>query len=246
MTTAPRPIKMLGKAWSVIDALATHGTLTPAALSLELNIPRPSVYRLVDGLQAIELVEPAGDGAVRLSRRWLHLADASLDGLSEWRGAGEVLDRLVEQTGQTAYLSVPRGGRAVCIRWAQGRGIEVLALRPGGVLPFHAGAAGRVLLAHLPDDEAEAALAAAPFAAFTPSTLTTADALREDTDLTRSRGYCLSVEDVTPGIAALGVPVRDATGTVIGALSIGGLVEQISENMAPELVAAAEELGGIG
>lgn len=233
-----RPIKMLSKAWAVIDVLAERGALTPAMLSQELDIPRPSVYRLVDGLQAIELVEPAPEGRVRLSRRWLHLADAGLAGLSEWGGAAAVLDDLVERTGQTAFLSVPRGGRAVCIRWAQGRGVEVLALRPGGVLPFHAGAAGRVLLAHLSDDRIDEVLAAAPFAALTSSTLTDVQEVREDIAVTRSRGYCLSVEDVTPGIAALGVPVRNG-GVVVGAVSIGGLVDEISEaHLAPLLVAA--------
>lgn len=237
-----KPIKMLSNAWSVIDALATHGVRTPATLSQELGIPRASVYRLIDGLQAIELVEPVADGGVRLTRRWLHLADASLAGLSEWADAGPVLDGLVARTGLTAFLSVPRGGRAVCIRWAQGRAIDVLALRPGRTLPFHAGAAGRVLLAHQSDHEIELLLADAPFDALTPATLTTAEALRDDVAQTRQQGYCLSQEDVTPGIAALGIPVRGARGAVVGAVSVGGLVEEVSEALLPPLIEAAKRL----
>jgi DNA-binding IclR family transcriptional regulator len=44
---------------------------------------------------------------------------------------------------------------------------------------------------------------------------------------TRERGYAISDEDVTPGVASIGVPVFDHSGSVRASLSIGGLREPI-------------------
>lgn len=225
--TPVKPIRVLANARELIDVLAAHGPLSPADIATSIAVPRPSVYRLISGLEAISLVHTLHDGRVQLSRRWLHLAEASIAGMTEWRTAPATLERVVEETGQTAYLSVPRDGQAVCISWVQGRGIGVLVLRPGRSLPYHAGAAGRALLAFGPEEDAEAVLARAPFPALTPHTLIEEGALREDIARTRERGYSFSDQDVTLGISALGVPVPDHAGTTRGSLSIGGLSDDI-------------------
>lgn len=75
----------------------------------------------------------------------------------------------------------------------------------GRTLPLHAGAAGRVTLAHLEDPESYLELA--PFEPFTAHTLVDAGALRADIAKTRSQGFSISDQDVTEGIGALGVAV---------------------------------------
>jgi DNA-binding IclR family transcriptional regulator len=185
----------------------------------------PSLYRLSDALTQARLVEPTGDGRLRVSLHWLRLADAARAGMTEWSRARTVLDDLASSTGQTVYLSVPHADRAVCIDWSRGRGVSVLALKPGRTLPLYAGAAGRVTLAFRPES-LEEYLAGAPFPPFTEHTLTRVGELRADVAVTRDRGYSVSDEDVTPGIGALGVPVCD-DGTFRGALSLAGLAEDL-------------------
>lgn len=221
-------IKVLANARQLVDALAEHGPLSPAEAAELIRIPRPSVYRLAGALEAVDLVETLDDARIALSRRWLHLADAAGSAMTEWAGVDAVLDGIVEATGQTAFLSVPRANGAVCVAWSPGRGMGVLLLKPGRSLPYHAGAAGRVLLAFQQPDP-EALLSDAPLPALTPRTLVDADALRADIAATRERGYSISDEDVTVGIGALGVPVRDARGAVRASLSLSGFAEAIRE-----------------
>lgn len=230
-----KPMRVLANAKDLIEALAQRGALTPAEIAEIIALPRPSVYRLVAGLEAVSLTEMLPDGRINISRRWLSLADASKRGLREWAEADDVLSQISDRSGQTAFLSVPRGDRAVCIAWAQGRGIDVLDLRPGRTLPFHAGAAGRALLAHSAAKAFEEFLSHAPHPALTPLTLTDADALRADAIAIRDRGYAVSDQDVTIGIGALGIPVFDSAKTAIACLSIGGLAADISART-PEFV----------
>ncbi len=46
-------------------------------------------------------------------------------------------------------------------------------------------------------------------------------------EVERVRGYTISDGDVTAGIASLGPPIRDASGSVIAALSVSGLRDEV-------------------
>jgi IclR family transcriptional regulator, acetate operon repressor len=207
--------------------------MSPAEIADVTGMPRPSVYRLADALQQARLLTVLEDSRVQASERWLRLADASRAAMWEWTSARDILDELCHDTGQTVFLSVPRGHEAICIDWAQGRAINVLLLKPGRRLPLYAGAAGRVALAFNGDPAAY--LEDAPFEALTRRTLTTEKQLRRDIKLTRSRGYVVSDEDVTDGIGAIGVPLLDQAGRLRGVLSLAGLAEDIRDH-ADELV----------
>ncbi|NQX16878.1 IclR family transcriptional regulator [Rathayibacter sp. VKM Ac-2857] len=220
-----KPIRVLANTRDLVEALSHEGPLTPAEIAERIGVPRPSVYRLVDGLNAVELTETLPDGRVALSLRWLHIADAARASMTEWAGAQDALTALVDATGQTAFLSVLRDDSAVCVDWVQGRGIGVLILKPGRALPLHAGAAGRLLLACAAD--AEAYLARAPFEQLTPSTRTTRAQLLEDIALTREQGFTVSDEDATVGIGALGLPIRSPAGATIACVSLGGLAADV-------------------
>lgn len=222
-----KPSRVLDNATRLIDALAEHGALGPGELADLMDIPRPTVYRLIEGLSVVDLVRPLADGRTDLSLRWLRLADATRR-VSVAEETQQALALLAERTHQTTFLTVPRGHKAVCIDWAQGREIEILVLKPGRDLPLFAGAAGRVMLAALDDDDREQYLTQAPFPAFTPSTLTTAESLRADARRTLAEGYCHSDEDVTPNIGALGVPVPDEQARLIACLSLAGSAAEIS------------------
>jgi IclR family acetate operon transcriptional repressor len=239
MADVNQPMGIVSRSADVVHLVADRGALSIAEVSEHIDMPRASVYRLTEALVQARLVEVGADGKVRASLRCLRLGDAARAGLQEWSAARSVLDVLSDLTGQTTYLSVPDGLRALCIDWSRGRGISVLALKPGRTLPLHAGAAGRATLAFRPDS-LEDYLRDAPFPAFTVHTLTTAEQLTADVEGIRARGYSVSDEDVTIGIGALGVPVWAADGSLKGSLSLAGLIGDVRDRQA-ELVQALTE-----
>ncbi|UOQ57853.1 IclR family transcriptional regulator [Leucobacter allii] len=246
--SAVKPNKVLANATAVIDLLSREGALSPAEIATATGIARSSVYRLVDALVSIRLVEPAAAAAgsrVRLHRRWLRLADAAALGLTEWSGAQGVLEEVAHDTGLTAYLTVPDGDMATCVAWARGSGIDLLELRPGRSLPLNAGAAGRCFLA-FNGPLADRVFEHGDWPVFTDRTLADTASLRIDAETNRARGYVLSDEDVTVGVGALGVPLmRD--GQLVGCLSVGGLAEAIrgeQESLARRVARAADRLLG--
>lgn len=243
-------IRVLANAQSVVRVLAEEGTMSPAELAEATGIPRPTVYRLAEGLAAVNLVEFRDDSSVTLSRRWLSLSETASHSLSEWSHASPILTDLQEQTQQTVYLSVPRKNVAqhpasVCIDWRPGSALNVMLLKPGYSLPLHAGASGKAILAFGQVDLTD--YAAHGLTSFTERTLTTVSELSVEAEETRRRGYSISDEDVTTGIGALGAPVLSARLRLIGAVSIAGHADEFRdrrEELAAAVVAAAAELSG--
>lgn len=234
--------RTLISAGDVIGTLATRGAMTPGEIASLTGIARSSAYRLVEGLMAVGLAETLPDSRVRLTNRWLHLAGKVVPSMREWANAPEILNDLAAQSGQTAYLSVRRDLHAVCIGWAQGRGIDLLILRPGRTLPLYAGGAGRNILAHTPA-LVERVLEPAP-PPYTTHTLTEEHAIRADIERTLRDGYTLSHEDVTMGIGAIGTAITRG-GVYLGCLSVAGLIQEIKADQDPlikQLHAAADQL----
>jgi DNA-binding IclR family transcriptional regulator len=242
------PVRSLAKAVLLLEALADEREATPRRLSELLHEPRTTVYRLLTGLQALDMVEAGSQtGTYRLGWRLLRLGSAVIERLDERQAALPVMERIHERTGETVFLCVRRGDDAVCIERLDGLRVQSLALRLGGSLPLHLGAGPRVLLAWEPREEWEAYLTRqTPLEAMTEKTPVTRKALFAELEQSLARGYAVSDEDVTPGIASLGAPVFDYAGRIRAAVSIGGLRPLLLEEMRDEavelLVSGAREI----
>src|SRR4051794_18763348 len=111
--SADRPMGVLQKASDLVELLAQHGPLTPGEIAEHIGMPRPSVYRLVDALSQARLTMTQPDARVKVTERWLRLADASRAAMHEWDSARATLDDLCQATGQTPFLPVPHDDHAV-------------------------------------------------------------------------------------------------------------------------------------
>jgi DNA-binding IclR family transcriptional regulator len=244
------PVRSLAKAVLLLEALADEREATPRRLSEVLHEPRTTVYRLLTGLQALDMVEAGSRaGTYRLGWRLLRLGSAVIERLDERQAALPVMERIHERTGETVFLCVRRGDDAVCIERLDGLRVQSLALRLGGSLPLHLGAGPRALLAWEPRGEWDAYVERQnPLAAMTEQSPATREELFAELERSLADGFAVSDEDVTPGIASLGAPIFDYTGRVRAAVSIGGmrnfLLEEIRDEAVPLLVNGACEISG--
>ena len=175
----------------------------------------------------------------------MQYGDTAREYMAKRLHAGPVLADLRDKTGLTVYLCLLRGESAVCVERIPGKAFDVLALRPGGALPLHLGAVGRVLLAFNPECVDEY-LRKAPFQSIAPRTLTTESDLRADIQNTLDVGYALSDEDVTEGVGAMGVPVLSREGDCVAAISVAGprsAIVEDQDHLSSALRAAASTIG---
>ena len=219
----PNSIQVLGKVALLLDRLAEEHELSAARLAELIGEPRSTVYRLLANLQQLELVEQgARRGTYRLGLKLFRLGSAVVARFDERQAAFPVMERIHEATGETVFLCVRRGFEAVCIERIEGRWVQSMALRLGGSLPLHVGAAPRALLAFEPRELWDGYLAQGPLSAFTPRTPTSRPTLLAALEEVRETGCSVSDEDVVVGMAAVGAPIFDYQGRPRAALSMSG------------------------
>lgn len=126
-----------------------------------------------------------------------------------------IMSRLAHETGESVYLTVYRNDHSVCIAKIDSVHEVKLMMRLGGVYPLAGGASNKVLLAFLPKETQDAYIEKHVPEEHRPK-------LRQQLEEIVAAGYAYSAGEVTPGAYAIGVPIRNAAGDLVAALSLGG------------------------
>jgi DNA-binding IclR family transcriptional regulator len=190
-------------------------------LVVALKLPRTTVYRILNTLQLHDIVRRDGGGTYQLGSRLLTLAAhvAAGGGTVDLVAIAQPhLDKLAGDLGEGAKLSIADKDMILVVATAQGRREYALSVNAGQRLPFHAGAAGKLLLAHLPE-QAIGQILAGPLAAYTARTLTDPRRLRTEIVRIKRLGWAQDKGEGMPAVMAFAAPIVDPRGTVVAALS---------------------------
>ena len=140
--TGTRGPALIVKAGAVMEALATERVATSARLTELTGEPVSSMYRMLATLSDIGWVEQIEHrGSYRIGGKLLSLASTLTTILDIRRAALPIMTTIHEATGETTFLCVRHGTRAVCIERLDGVRVNSRVLRLGRSLPLHIGAA---------------------------------------------------------------------------------------------------------
>lgn len=147
MTRPGDTSQTLGRGLDVLELVSasTEG-LTPAQISTELRLSRTIVYRLVGTLVEHRLLRRNADGLLTAGLGTVRLSQNIAPTLRH--GSRQVLEKLADELGATAYLAIADGEEALAVSVVEPRATTLhLAYRPGSRTPLGVGALGRALLA---------------------------------------------------------------------------------------------------
>lgn len=165
-----------------------------------------------------------------LTPRILRLGHAYLSATPLPHIVQPLLDRLSEEVGQSASVSVLDGAEVVYIARASQRRVMSINLMAGSRLPAYCASMGRVLLAFLPPDQAKDLLEQSQRQKNTPHTLVEVEELIDELQRVRAQGYAVINQELELGLCSIAVPLYDARGRVIAAINIGAPAAQIAAN----------------
>lgn len=236
----------LRRAIEVAQVVALRDGASVRELGEILRLPRSTAHRLVAALAEIGLIK-RGDRAGRyvLGNLIGEVADGPLYRRILLAHCRPAMDALRDTTGETVGLHVLNAGRRVLIDQSESmqehRWVYSNPLVP---MPAHAGAAAKMLLALIAEDDASNLLRREPRRAFTRRTPRNPDLLIEELRKIRMKRYALSMEEVTEGISSIAAPViEEPIGPLpIAVLSVTGpsvrLSERVLKSFLPPLRAA--------
>jgi DNA-binding IclR family transcriptional regulator len=242
-------MEILAKADVLISTLSERGEMSAAELADAVGEPASSTYRLLTSLIGIGWVAFGTQrGQYRLGYVFMRVGAAVEESVDIRERALPTLRELLQTTGETSYLCIRRGARAVCIERLDGPGARSLELRLGASLPLAVGGAPRAILAFLPEEERRSLTAESLADAASEGRHVDPDELEEELALTRQQGFSISDGDVTAGVGAIGAPIFNQRHELVGAVSISGIREHLlgasRDRIISLIVSGAETISG--
>lgn len=227
MTDAlPAPQTTFERGLAVMVAIALNGDITVEDLAKDLAMPVSSLYRFIKSLRKLSLIEER-QGSYVPGWRLLELSGQHLTHTRLAEIGASVLSGIVEGTSETAVLTVRSGLHAICLRQVESPHALRYAFKINELLPLHAGAGQRTLLAYSPPAVIEKVLSQG-LHRFTDRTLTR-DRLSQHLAQIRRAGLAVSHGELSAGALAISVPVFGA-GEIVCSLTVAGPEIRCSSN----------------
>ncbi|MEW6667597.1 MAG: IclR family transcriptional regulator [Thermodesulfobacteriota bacterium] len=151
--------------------------------------------------------------------------------------AYEQMNYLREFTRETVLLHIKSGSQRICIQEVESPENIRYTNGIGFVAPLYVGAAGKLLLASLEEDEIASLLNSITLAAMTPRTITSRRKLLQEVSRVKKQGYATSFGERIAGAACLSVPITNYPVPV--ALSILGPEYRLSRQRIEDLIEVA-------
>jgi DNA-binding IclR family transcriptional regulator len=215
---------VLGKAVAILNSFAADDRVLPLAeLVRRTGLPKGTVHRICGDLVTHRLLDRTERG-YRLSGGLFELGMRASIERSLLELAMPFLQDLYERTHETVHLGVREGTEVVYLAKIGGHRQVRSPSRPGGRMPMHCTAIGKVLLAHA-DPDLQRAVLTGPLERRTPRTIVAPGVLRRQLAKVVQTGVAYEREESTPGLLCVAAPVIEVDATVpVAALSVTGPV----------------------
>jgi IclR family acetate operon transcriptional repressor len=234
MTSAVRVLQ-------VCEALAAQQPIGVRELARVLDAPRSTVQRALETLEAAGWALRTDTGVWCLSSRPVLVASRAGIAGALRELAPPSLERLHAATDESVRLWVREStGVLIVLSLDSAQPVRYVGPPPGTVLPLHASAAGKAVLAGLPADEVDAILAR-PLAAMTSHTIVEADELRAQLREVHERRFAATRHEARNDVGGVAAAIVDSTHRAIGALSVTLPMHRLTDAIVSEYGALVRE-----
>jgi DNA-binding IclR family transcriptional regulator len=239
-------IQSVDRAIRVLTALQGARRMSLSELSTRLDLAPSTTHGIVRTLvEHGMVVQERGSSRYQLGPAVLRLGNVYLDTLELRSKAIPWAEDLARRTGLAVRTGVLLIDDVVIIHHEPRPDGSRQMPEVGIVIPAHASALGKAILAFHPD-EAERVLAGGELRSMTGETLTSPDDVRRQLEQVRTSGIAREQDEAVLGEGAVASPVVDSWGDVVGA--IGVVVSGSTDNDPGDLVretarALSRELG---
>ncbi|MBI3091516.1 MAG: IclR family transcriptional regulator [Candidatus Tectomicrobia bacterium] len=236
-----RTLSTVEKAIDVLHLLAKHRSgLSVKEVAQHLGVQRSTAHQFLASLKKKELLEqhPVTRHYV-VGARLLSLGMAYARNLNLQDRVQPILKKLRDQAGETVLLLMRSGDKLVYVAQVESLHFHRSIVLIGDYIPLHFGASGAVVLAHLPDAEAEESITRLRLntldwrdskGRWDPLTLLN-DGFRQKLAKVRKQGYCASFEQLFKSVNAIAAPVFDLHDHAAGCVSIVGPSERFTQEV---------------
>lgn len=242
----PGSIQSIERSAAILRLMARgSGRLGVGEIAHSLGLARGTTHGILRTLQHVGFVEQDGaSGKYQLGAALLHLGTSYLD-VNELRSrAINWADALAARSGEAVRIATVLDGRALVVHHVFRPDDTLQTLDVGTLLPLHATALGKILLAFDANAAARLADDSDDLEPFSKKTITSRHALTRALAQIRDAGWADEVEELTVGEAGVAAPIRGYGGLLVGSIGVSGAVERVCDSKgrpSPALVAQVRD-----
>ncbi len=241
------PVQSIDRILDILETLsATPTGLSLSDLASATSLHASTAHRLLSALANRGYVRKDPDnGKYRLTLRLYEISRRVSMVLDLFSASKPMLEKLSNDAKEIVHLVERDGNEVVYLHKFEPflRPINITS-SVGLHNPMYCTGVGKSIMAYLPEDEVEKIWNGSQVVQFTPKTLTTLEALREDLVRARERGYAIDDEEHDLGVRCMAAPVRNWKGDPVGAISISGPAARMTDDTMAQLVAPLQETAG--
>jgi IclR family transcriptional regulator, pca regulon regulatory protein len=237
-------VSSLARGLEVLRAFnRTRRKMTLSEVAAETGNTRAGARRIL--LTLVHEGYAVADGKLfDLTPQVLELGYSVLSSKGAWDIARPFIDHLSEELRESVSAAVLDKFDVVYVTGTQYHRVISVGITVGARFPAYATATGRVLLAAQPDEMWPKIVQNIPLTPLTDRTVTDRQEFRKILEKTREQGWSLVDQELEIGLASIAVPLRNASGGLVGAINVGVPVirmtpDQMVEHVLPRLLETA-------
>lgn len=215
-----RTVKTADTVFDVVVALQELDGSTVTEVADHLDLAKSTVHTYLATLERKEYVTKKGS-TYDLSLKFLDHGMYAVGKNNLTSVARPVLEQTAEETGEVVWLIVEEHGRAVYLDRAKGDRAIQTSGRRGFRTSLHFLAAGKCILANMPEEAVDRILDRHGLPAQTEHSITNRETLFRELQQVREQNYANNRGEEVRGVHAVGAPILQ-NGTVYGGVSIAG------------------------
>lgn len=207
---------------SVLEAVAASGSAAAKTVASRLEIPLPTVYRLLNELtHSGYLVYLKDSKRFELGPKCFELGLSFQQRLVAPFPLRQITDQLHRALGTAAYFAIYRGSDIILTYCSDcEKHPRLRPLRFGFHEAAHATAFGKILLSAMPSAQRTEYLEARGMAVLTPQTIINREVLDDHLAEVATRGIAWEHDEFLPRQTCAAVPVRNGAGMQVGAMAM--------------------------
>jgi len=220
------------RAFLIIEDLLKYGDLEVEMMHKHLQIPRSTIFKLLNKLEDIGYVSRSNNNGQtdfwKLTLKFLTISRSIISRLNFKDEIRDILIKLSKEINETVQLGIYSNKKFIYIDVIQKPGSIISCLGVGEEFHMNLCAAGMVLAAALPDAELKDLLQTTKFPKNTPNSISEPEEVRMMLMEVKKNGYAFDDEYYFIGVRCLATPVYNFEGKVIGAINVTGHISTMS------------------
>lgn len=223
-------VKSVETAFAVVETLYELDGAGVSAVATELDMAKSTIHKHLQTLTNAGYIVREGD-QYHVGLRFLELGEFARSRKEGYTISRAKVKELAEETQERAQFIVEEHGYGVYLYREVGERAVHTDPGIGKGIPLHSTAAGKTILANLPEERVERIIETRGLEAVTENTITDREALFSELATIRERGYAFNLEENVPGLHAVGVAVTPNETDVCGALSVSGPSHRLRDDL---------------